>query len=402
MFIGKIKQLAFVTRRRGLARFGQRGAVMVMVAVSILALFAFAVLAIDGAILMTTKTQLQNAADAAALAGVSGLAFSQAEATARAIAIAGENVAVKESLEPVVITAADVIFPTDTRIQVTTHRTVATGDPLRAYFLKIVGRPNLTDVTAVASAELVNLCATDCLKPWAIPDRWDDANGNGEYDGGDTYTDSNGNDLFDIGEPYTDDDGNGGYTPPEFYDPLLTGYLAPGDVGFAITLKAGNPQQALEPGHYFPVDMPPLGGEQSPLTGGAWYREWIRVCAPYVVNVGDSLQVEPGNMVGPTIQGMNDLIDLDPDAYWNSSTNQIAGSIWGKSPRVGLIPFMDPTQEFEQGREVVHVVKIAAFFLESTGPGSRVNGRFMKVSVQGIPCEDQGTPSFIVGMHLVQ
>ena len=40
---------------------------MIMVTVSIVALFAFAVLAIDGAILMATRTQLHNAADAAAL-----------------------------------------------------------------------------------------------------------------------------------------------------------------------------------------------------------------------------------------------------------------------------------------------------------------------------------------------
>jgi hypothetical protein len=37
---------------------------MIMVTVSAVAIFAFAVLAIDGAILMATRTQLHNAADA--------------------------------------------------------------------------------------------------------------------------------------------------------------------------------------------------------------------------------------------------------------------------------------------------------------------------------------------------
>ncbi|MEW5796524.1 MAG: pilus assembly protein TadG-related protein, partial [Candidatus Zixiibacteriota bacterium] len=41
---------------------------MIMVAVSMVALFAFAVLAIDMSLIQLAKNQLQNAADAAALA----------------------------------------------------------------------------------------------------------------------------------------------------------------------------------------------------------------------------------------------------------------------------------------------------------------------------------------------
>ena len=51
-------------------RKGQEGSILLTFAVSIVALFCFAVVAIDGAILMTTKNQLQCAADAAALAEV--------------------------------------------------------------------------------------------------------------------------------------------------------------------------------------------------------------------------------------------------------------------------------------------------------------------------------------------
>jgi Flp pilus assembly protein TadG len=96
----------------------EEGSVIILVTVSIVALLCFALLAIDGSIMMTTKTQLQNAADAAALAGASGLGEggSQALATERAINTAAQNDAVRETRVPVVITESDVTFPTYTRI----------------------------------------------------------------------------------------------------------------------------------------------------------------------------------------------------------------------------------------------------------------------------------------------
>ena len=101
----------------------QRGSAIIMVAVAIFAMFAFAVLAIEIAVLMTTRTQLHTAADAAALAGASGLAEgSNAIATARAINYASYNTAVQDTMRPVLITEADVTFPDPGVIRVQTHR----------------------------------------------------------------------------------------------------------------------------------------------------------------------------------------------------------------------------------------------------------------------------------------
>ena len=62
-----------------------------MVTVAIVALMSFAIISIDGAILLTTKGQLQNAADSAALAGASALLEGdQALAVNRAIEFAGK------------------------------------------------------------------------------------------------------------------------------------------------------------------------------------------------------------------------------------------------------------------------------------------------------------------------
>ena len=346
-----------------------------MVAVAMFALFAFAVLAIDGALLLTTRTQLHAAADAAALAGASGLLEgSQNTAIERAINFASYNSAVQDTKAPVIITAADISFPEPDVIRVRTHRTEATGDALRTYFRKVISPFTTADVTAVAAAKVYDVCGGRCLKPWSIPDRWDDANDNGAYDEG------------------------------ELYDPDITGYQAPGDVGVGITLKVGNPQQTIAPGIFFPINFPPLDNEygEKPLTGGKWYETWISDCTPYLVEVGDRLQLEPGNMVGPTKHGMEDLIAQDPNAEWDPGSKTVVGSDFGLSPRIGLIPFFDPTQPPSSGRNFVTVVKLGAFFIESTGPGGQVNGRFIQISTQGIPCPGGTSSSFIKTIVLVE
>jgi hypothetical protein len=350
---------------------------MIMVGVALMALVAFCVLAIDAPILLTTKTQLQNAADAAALAAATGLVQGDQQlATDRAIAFAGFNDAVEQGRASVVITSADVEFPASDMVRVTTHRTRATGDALRTYFQRVANpfSDNLADVTAVAAAQAYDVCGSRCLRPWSVPDRWDDADQNGMYDEG------------------------------ELYDPDATGYSAATDVGTTIILKVGNPHQTIAPGQYYPVNYPPLDHPtDNPLTGGDWYRQWMVECEPYVIEPGDRLQLEPGNMVGPTAQGVGDIIASDPGAYWDSATQSVMGSAYGLSPRIGLIPFFDPTQPPTSGRNWVTVSKIGAFFIEDLGNGGDVIARFIQVTIAGEPCTGAGVGnSFVKGIVLVE
>jgi Flp pilus assembly protein TadG len=355
----------------------ERGSTVILVAVSLVVIFAFAVLAVEGAILMTTRTQLQAAADAAALAAATGLLEgSEATAINRAINFASYNSATQVTSSPVVITAADVTFPDPRMVRVRTHRTRATGDAIRTYFVRILNpaSDNQAEMTAVPAATVFDACGAQCLRPWAIPDRWADANANGVYDDG------------------------------ELYDPLITGYKAPGDVGASIVLKSGNPQQAIEPGIFYPVNYPPLDKYpgQSPLTGGDWYRQWIYDCTPYLIEIDDRLQLEPGNMVGPTMQGINDLIAQDPGARWDTTDQKIVNSAYGRSPRIGLVPLFDPQLPPTSGRNYVTISKIGAFFIESTGPGSQVNGRFVQITAQGTPCETNTGSSLVQGLQLIE
>lgn len=351
---------------------------MIMVTVALVACIAFVVLAVEGAILMTSRTQLNNAADSAALAGASGLLEgSETTAIERAIAFAAENNAVQDGMQPVIITEADVTFPESDICRVRTHRTSATGDPIRTFFMRVLdpSSDNTADMTAVAAARWYDVCTTNCLKPWVVPDRWGDTNGNG---------------LLDVGE---------------VYDPIGTGYIAPNDVGETIILKVGNPHQAVTPGIFYPVDFPPLNNDygEKPLTGGDWYRQWISDCEPYPVGVGSQLQLEPGNMVGPTVQGMENLVAMDPGAYWDPVEHTIKNSAFALSPRIGLVPFFDPTLPPESGRNYVTVTKVAAFFIEAVGPASQVQGRFIQITQQGLPCEGSGNAhSFIKAIVLVE
>lgn len=383
----------------------ERGAVIVLIALALGVCICFSVMAIDVGLMLLTRTQLQNAADAAALAGVSALRdYDQATATARAIAVAGQSLAWQDGMQPVVITDGDVTFPSNRRCRVTTHRTHATGDPLRTFFVRVIdaGNDRLADVTAVATAEYYIVCGTDCVKPWSVPDRWDDTDGDGRYDGPEPFTDVNGNGQWDPGEPFTDRNGNGRWDDGEPYDPVGTGYLPPGDVGLQVQLKIGNPHDVITPSFFHAVNLPPLHSPYgAPVPGASQYRWNIGNCSPFDVEVGDSLAVEPGNMQGPTRQGVQQLIDQDPGAYWDISNSTVAGSAFAKSPRIVKIPFFDPHSTPDPGRTYVVISKIGAFFIEGVRANGTVTGRFMDLGTTGQAC-DPGQPGFLYGFRLVE
>jgi hypothetical protein len=94
---------------------------------------------------------------------------------------------------------------------------------------------------------------------------------------------------------------------------------------------------------------------------------------------------EPGNMVGPTNQGVQDLIDKDPSAYWEDSCKCVKGSAYGKSPRIAVIPVYDPVYYAEgkqNGRNAsLRIANYLGFFLEEM-QGGKVIGRI--TPVQGV------------------
>jgi len=391
----------------------ERGATMIMVAVSMVMIFAFAVLAIDISLIQLAKNQLQNAADAAALAGAIEYAMTNgdpAAATAEAIEIAGLNLAVQTRQQAVGITATDVSFPAPNRVRVQTHRTEASGDPVQLYFMRVINAAsnNLGNMTAHATAEVLPIGGTNCLKPWMFPDRWEDSDSDHVYDALEPFTDLDGDGEYDSGESYTDLNKNGVWNAGEYYDEQVTGYRVPDHVGQTVILKFDNGSLnnfAPKEGWYQIIRFGPVnrGGPNCP--GGDCYREWIPGCEPYMVMEGDTMEVEMGAKVGPTDQGLQELIARDPYAYYDAATGTIAGSAYPVSPRLIKAAVYDPTVSiYDLGTgstKYLTVKKIVVLFMESRTGSAEVLGRFMRMATQGELCPEC-EPGFAFGAHLVE
>ena len=364
------------TMRNHLA--SERGAVLVHVAIALVGLMAMSAFVLDYGVLWAARRQAQNSADAAALAGAISLAY---------VDFNNQNLARQSALDVAVqnnvwgtapdVTAADVTFPicppgspgagTNSCIRVDVFRNQrAGGNPLPTFFARLVG-VNEQGVRATATAGALFGNTTDCVKPFAIADKWLEQR----------------NDVGPAGWSETDTferyarDGTVLTPDADFYS-AGTGYtpesvaLGGGDHGRYITLKAGNPNAAIAPGWFHPVVVNPSEGP-----GGANYRDNIATCDPTMIGPGTELEVEPGNMIGPTRQGMRDLIALDPDAEWDPDLNGthrggVSGGCMGAgtcrvSPRLVAIPVFDP-DAYDAGRAsgriVINVVKVLGFFID--------------------------------------
>jgi hypothetical protein len=177
-------------------------------------------------------------------------------------------------------------------------------------------------------------------KPWAIPDKWidnhDDPN-DGVWTPDDTFetVDRHGIALSDPDV----------YVPPSWpFDPTTyTGFTVQHDLGRLLTLKLGAPQDGPRSGFFYAIDIGIVG------EGGDAYRTAIATCQQETrILFGETLQPLPGNLNGPTVQGVADLINLDPDAVWDPVAREVINSCapspscGSVSPRIVSIAAFDP------------------------------------------------------------
>src|SRR5207249_8451002 len=108
-------------------------------------------------------------------------------------------------------------------------------------------------------------------------------------------------------------------------------------------LGAGSPHR-YPPGDFYAIDLPGS-------SGGSDYRENIATCINTYVRCGDFYSVKTGNMVGPTKQGVQDLIGNPPTDAWvsigqyqtpyrlsDTSRNVIVAPIWDTGGMAGFCP----------------------------------------------------------------
>jgi Putative Flp pilus-assembly TadE/G-like len=407
----------------------ERGAILVHAAIAMLTLIALSALAIDYGALLASRSQAQNSADSAALAGAISLAFDDPDDLARAQAAAAAAGTANQVLgaAPSVLPATDVqLIPCppgapglpDTCIRADIYRSserLNRSNALPTFFAQIFGI-NSQDVRATATSQVLTGNAVTCMKPWAVADKWQE-----HWEDGKPST-----------APWTPEKAFDKYTKGGDVDPKVTTpdvYIKPtanspgtgftpfdangdptADYGLQITLKIGDSKDRLSSGWFMALNLPGSNG-------GSDYRENIGGCHPATIAIGETLEVDSkqGNMVGPTQQGVDDLVDLDRGAYWDVASKSIKGSCapgicadgkyYARSPRIVPVPLFDLDAFFAgspNGKSSIPIVNIMGFFVEGMD-GKDVLGRLAALAglTKGTTSVDD-TASFLRKVMLVR
>lgn len=304
------------------------GFVVVTVAMLLVVFLGFGALAVDVGVLFSARTAAQAAADAGALAGAFTFVTNSTDPQPSTAYDHAMSTALSNNILAQSITAPEVTVNVDVgnrRVTVDINRTEGT------FFARALGLYSADiGVRAIAEASPDALAAF-CAKPWFIPNTI-------VADPGQTPCEA-----CTAGQVLIDPNGD------------VTAF-GQGRIGMPFTIKPGNPQTALAPGQFYAIRM----GDS---TGGADYRDNISTCSPEVLTCQAVYGAEPGNMIGPTLQGVNDLTGSPPDVYYgvgayltssgmsNTSRSLVVAPVWD----VCSLPGFCPTNSFPDGGANVQI-----------------------------------------------
>ena len=380
---------------------GNKGQVLVLVALAIVVLLGFAALGIDVGFMYSVRHELQRSADAGALAGASALRqygkdclnlteneiyiyspITKDEAGARALDYAKrDNVSTKPLTDPEVSVACPAPSPTGLnplRVRVDVQREVS------LFFARILGRPKQV-IKAFAVAEAFPITSNlKCVVPWGIPAPWTNKPGDTDnnYNAGDT-----------VNWPIDDTKcTNKAITPWDTVNHLagtplsdIDQYLCDGSLQ-QLKLGAGPGQQSI-PGNFYGIDFSTYvipDNDDCPANivnnGAPFYQFMIEhPCACDLrIDINSPLPpipTQPGGMTGPTLQASipdeyskkgggdipgpvdaDSLMNQDKTGFWDTSTNRpnsldpdYKDNNWMKSPRVVRIPVYNPDSSSNGG-----------------------------------------------------
>jgi hypothetical protein len=472
------------TRQRRASRYawwsGERGSVTATVALAMTALIALLALGIDLGALFNARSEAQRAADAAALAGASAFLEYQQDQAQAAAEERAVDFATSNEIRNELIAADEVSVWVDLDSSTVRARVRREGVP--TWFARLLGI-DAVNIGAEATAWAGAAGAAQCVKPFAIPDMWEE-----------TSDDWNSNRIWDEGEHWKYDPGGGdryaGYSGPGG-GPSETGYGSDwrdgqvdvqgrrydSDYGRRITIKVTDPRDAYVPSFFLPWVLPADGdqpecgsnlgggdpggggddgggGPTDPGDGGgegglgwlkwsekrgdlgvpggpgnppggnpgsgsntgvgrdggegrgaARYRQNICSCNRSIIDLDTEYLIEPGNMVGPTFQGVQRLIDQDRGAFWDDRSNTVVSSYGMDSPRVVTVALFDPGEIDKPGRQYLRFNNFARVFIEEqASPRDPVTGRFLYY-VRGVGLrgrEGQTTGSLVRVLQLIR
>jgi hypothetical protein len=333
----------------------QSGFVIVMVAILIFVLIGFMALALDLGILYSARAQTQAAADAAALAGAFTFIVNPSSPQPATAQLHARQAATNNRVLGNSIAAGEVSVSVDL---VTRRVTVDIARTQTTLFAKVLNIANVgIGVHAVAEAAQNSTHAT-CAKPWFIPNTLAapvpacTACASGQV-------------LISGGQPTA---------------------FARSNFGLQFTVKPQSPSGAIAPSQFYAIEM---GGP-----GASDYRRAIAECSPDgSLYCRSSYSVKTGNMVGPTKQGVNDLIGNPPrDKYVGLGQYQPPdGTIRDTSAALVVAPIVDlcstpgfcPSNKLPSGTNVtLPVLGFALIFIEGVqngGPNDGVKVRLINV-----------------------
>jgi len=415
----------------GLIR-NRRGATLAIVAISLAALLSMLALAIDLGMLYKTRAEAQRAADAAALAGASvflELAIKDSDkpdsANVRAYALAEANYMTGGLIDSSEVTVQ--VIPDSEKVRVWVRRAA-----VPTWFARVFGI-DAVPVGAKAAAEATTAGTTKCVKPFLIPDFWE------ENSGQDNVVQ---NQIWDFPENIPNKPSSCGETWEcwsydasegdryERYEPGSTTATGLGS-NFRDAQVAANSSSMYRDDYARPVMLYPSFPQYSP-TPSNWYlwridcpgadcvREAMRGCTTTPISVGQEIAKEqPGEARGAVQQGLEDWIAQDPTAQFIESTVYDAdgnsyqtGTVTSANPaymgdanpRVFIAGLISPDY-LAPGYDEVPLNNLAKFYLEtipaSEGSKSPVKVRFLGF-VTGTGDEGPESGSLIKILRLVE
>ncbi len=353
---------------------------IVQAAVTMLVLLGMSAFVVDYGVLWVGRAQAQNAADAGAVAGGIARAYDNLDpGPPGSSGIIMEIVQQTVQANPVWFEAASLaplsfVCPPNVAgggpcVRVDVFRDDSPGsNPLPTFFGPVLGIES-QGVRATATAQVAVGNGTNCLKPWAIPDKWIE----GSLPPNDNF------------ERYVEGGASAGatVTNPDVYDPPTV--FGPGsgltfglgnDLGLPITLSFADPDgsEPISAGFLLPLVLP----------GANTYEENISRCNGRLVSFGQEVETGSAAMEVATAAGFAGLITIsDPGASWDAVTKNVQGGCAPGcapiSPRlVALAVFDVDRYQFSRatgwacvngGARCVNVVNIVGFFLDHVEAG---------------------------------
>jgi hypothetical protein len=372
----------------------QGGMTLMVVCLMLVAFLGVAALCIDLGVLYTARTSAQHAADAAALAGAftfvnSPNATQPATAQQQAIAVAGTN---RILGQPVTIAAGDVVVDTTKRqVTVTVSRLGTSG--VNTFFGKALGMSQVSvQVQAMAQAS-ASAGATRCMKPVYIPNT--------------IYSTLSPDQACAANPPQVIFDSNNNIST---WAQSQNGNLR--FIGQCELIRPTNPSGALAPSQFYSLDFG---------SGAQTYRDLWSHClnevsgaSPGIVQCGDSIPVETGNMVGPTNQGVGDLIGnpadtwLGPDPTTGVLQYQTAAGVSDTSKSLGTVAVWDNCHNTitsgtnGQSAPIIGFIEMFVDGMSNNCSGPANGGSNVRVhTVNAVGCSGSGSGSTTPGPFAV-